>query len=94
MYNKKAEQLADIIEANPDCVFMVDNDYWSIVKPFDNEEDEEDEEDEESECLADSDKLVWETNWYSRSNLYGAGLAEALVILLNRRGLNIKAEAV
>jgi hypothetical protein len=89
--SSKAEQLADFIEANPHCKFDIDNDGWYITKPIDDKaaivEYEENQ-------IADSQDYQWETDWYSGSNLYGAGLAEAMVILLNRRGFNIKASAV
>jgi uncharacterized membrane protein YkgB len=77
-----AEKLADLIEANPNCTFFIDNDSWDMYK------------NEMQKSLADSYKYSWATDWYSNSNNYGAGIAEALVILLNRRGFNIKAEAV
>jgi hypothetical protein len=83
MEKSKAEQLADLIEANPNCFFHIDNDDWYMTKEGD-----------EWEELTESRKLEWRTNWYSHSSNYGAGIAEALVILLNRRGFNIKAEAV
>lgn len=75
-----AEKLADLIEANPNCHFFIDNDSWDMHLG--------------QKELTDSSKLAWSTEWYSHSSNYGAGIAEALVILLNRRGFNIKAEAV
>ena len=96
-YNKKAEELADFIEANPSCKFDIDNDSWYIMKPIVGEktdlQKEFNEEYEENQIADDAD-YQWETNWYSGSNLYGAGLAEAMVILLNRRGFKIEASAV
>lgn len=96
-YNKTAEKLADFIEANPSCKFEIDNDSWFIIKPIKGEKTDLqkyfNEEYEENQIADDSD-FEWETNWYSGSNLYGAGLAEALVILLNRRGFKIEASAV
>lgn len=83
MAKSKAEQLADLIEANPDCFFHIDNDCWDMVNS-----------ESPNEEITHSDKISWITDWYSGSGQYGAGIAEALVILLNRRGFNIKAEAV
>lgn len=80
----KAEELADFIEANPNCNFEIDNDCWYITN---------DKEGDEGQLANDSD-FPMSTKWYSSGNLYGAGLAEAMVILLNRRGFNIKASAV
>lgn len=88
----QAEKLADFIEKNPNCMFQIDNDCWYIVQP--NVENPENLEDYEENQIADSSDYQFETQWYSGSNLYGAGLAEALVILLNRRGFKIKACAV
>lgn len=90
MSNKKsmAEKLADLIEANPTCKFEIDNDVWCIT-----DKDMETSEDDVKE-IAESGEYYWITDWYSHSNQYGAGLAEAMVILLNRRGFNIKASAV
>lgn len=86
--NRTAEKLADLIEAHPECEFQIDNDAWSIVSPdYGNKLEDE-------EPLADDQNFFWDTDWYSCSNLYGAGLAEALVILLNRRGFNIKSSSV
>lgn len=81
-YSKQAVELADFIEANPEVKFEIDNDGWHIARKFDDEP------------IADSDQYQWDTNWYSGSNCYGAGLAEAMVILLNKRGFNIEASAV
>lgn len=83
-----AEKLADLIEANPTCKFDIDNDCWYIT-----EQGKENSEEDVKE-IAESDEYSWNTDWYSYSNLYGAGLAEALVILLNRRGFDIEASAV
>lgn len=88
---KQAEKLADLIEKNPTCYFAIDNDIWQM---FDRELNDEDDEDNGPKELAESGEFAWSTDWYSGSNEYGAGIAEALVILLNRRGFNIKAEAV
>jgi hypothetical protein len=85
--NKKAEELADLIEANPNCRFDIDNDVWYITQPAGDDNDEGKE-------LAESGQYSWITEWYSHSSNYGAGLAEAMVILLNRRGFKIEALAV
>lgn len=90
--NKKAEQLADFIEKHPSCLFNIDNDAWYILKA--NVDKPDDIKDYEENQIADDSDYQWETDWYAHSSNYGAGLAEALVILLNRRGFNIKAEAV
>ena len=87
-YNKKAEELADFIEANPNCRFDIDNDVWYIVKS------DEDCKDDDEDQLATSNEFEWPTEWYSYSSNYGSGLAEAMVILLNRRGFKIEASSV
>jgi len=86
--NLTAEKLADFIEANPNCKFEIDNDVWYISKS------DEQSNGDDSDQLTTSNDYEWNTNWYSHSCNYGAGLAEALVILLNRRGFNIEAAAV
>jgi hypothetical protein len=78
-----AEQLADIIEANPSCFFHIDNDSWQMTKGEGGFKE-----------ITNSDRIQWMTEWYDRSGNYGAGIAEALVILLNRRGFEIRAESV
>lgn len=96
-YNKKAEELADFIEANPNCKFEIDNDGWFILQPISGDKTEvqkEFGEEYEENQIADDSDFEWETNWYSSSNLYGSGLAEAMVVLLNRRGFKIVAGAV
>lgn len=90
----KAEELADFIEAHPHCKFEIDNDCWYIMEPKKENNNQPDEDDFEENQIADNEDYSWNTDWYSGSNLYGAGLAEAMVILLNRRGFNIKASAV
>lgn len=81
--NKCAEKLADLIEKNPNAHFQIDNDCWTMLK---NENSRQ--------IITDSDKLSWETEWYAHSSNYGAGIAEALVIIAKRKGLNISAESV
>ena len=76
------KKLADIIEQNPDCKFSIDNDNWCIISN-DNET-----------ILADSYDFEYRTDWYSHSTNYGAGLSEALIEILKRRGFNITASAV
>jgi hypothetical protein len=89
--NKKAEQLADLIEKNPNCFFNIDNDVWYMMDRAASMDDTEDNEPKE---ITESGEYDWSTDWYSHSSNYGAGIAEALIVLLNRRGFNIKAEAV
>lgn len=79
-----AEKLADLIEANKDCQFDIDNDVWYMVDPKNGEARE----------ITDSEKDPYNTDWYAHSSNYGAGIAEALIVLLNRRGFDIKAYAV
>lgn len=87
---KEAQKLADLIEQNPSCKFDIDNDMWYMIVPSKKENAEEDNSDE----IADSNKFAWSTDWYGHSSNYGAGIAEALIILLNRRGFDIHANAV
>lgn len=75
------KKLADFIEAHPDCIFEIDNDAWYMLDKDGNE-------------IANSENHHWDTEWYSHSSNYGAGIAEALIELLNRRDFNISAAAV
>lgn len=85
MSNKKsvAEKLADLIEKHPECTFDIDNDGWYMTTPESPENQ-----------IADDTDYFWDTDWYAHSSNYGVGIAEALVILLNRRGFKITAQAV
>lgn len=78
-----AEKLADFIEKHPECEFSIDNDGWYMHTPKSPENQ-----------VADDTDYQFETEWYGSSNCYGAGIADALVILLNRRGFKITASAV
>jgi len=44
--------------------------------------------------ITDSTHFAWSTEWYGHSSNYGAGIAEAFKVLLNRRGFIIEAVAV
>lgn len=90
----KAEQLADLIENNPNCKIDIDNDVWYICEKTNGKELDSDDEDTEYKELANSEYYSFTSEWYSHSSNYGAGVADALVILLNRRGFNIEASAV
>ena len=79
--NKNAEKLADLIEKNPGAHFDIDNDFWDM-------------QDSSGKHVEDSTGLQWETDFYGNSSNYGAGITEALIVLLNRRGFNISAESV
>jgi hypothetical protein len=81
--HKNAEKLADLIEKYPGANFQIDNDSWVMLSFAGSDR-----------VITDSDKLKWETDFYGSSKCYGAGIAEALIILLNSRGLNITAESV
>lgn len=85
--NKAVKNLADIIEANPNCQFSIDNDCWQVHLPAGSD-------DEDAKIIADSDDFSYSSDWYGHSSNYGTALAEAMIELLNRRGFNIKAEAV
>lgn len=86
----EAEKLADLIEQHSSCQFDIDNDAWYMIVPSNKENAEDDDSDE----ITDSTKFSWSTNWYGHSSNYGFGIAEALIILLNRRGFDIHANAV
>jgi len=88
MKNELAEKLADVIEQNPNCQFDIDNDSWFIVKL------QEDSKGDDTDQIADYTDYQYRSEWYSHSNQYGAALAEAMIILLNRRGFKISAFAV
>lgn len=86
------EKLAEILLNHPNAVIMIDNDCWDI---FDGEPEEDEETFELKNKIADDTDFYYETDWYSGSNIYGAGVAEALLFALNKvAGLNIKASAV
>lgn len=87
------QEIATIIQNNPNCEIRIDNDYWDIIDitAFDKDGDEIE---GREPILADSNRYNFNSNWYGNSNNYGAGVADALVELLNRNGFNIKAEAV
>ena len=85
------EQLADILENNPNAFIEIDNDVWYIFdKPYTETEDGA----EYGEEIAHSVQFKFESDWYSASNLYGFGVADALICLLNRKGFNFTAKAV
>lgn len=82
--NKNAEILADLIAVNPNAHFQIDNDSWTMLKNSKSKKE-----------ITDSGELNWETEFYGNSSLYGAGIAEALITLLNRNdGMRITAESV
>lgn len=85
--NKLIKKLADILEANPNCQFSIDNDNWQVRLPAKSE-------DEDAEIIADSDDFAYTSEWYGHSSNYGFALSEAMIELLNRRGFGIKASAV
>lgn len=82
---KMANEIADIIEGNPDCLIEIDNDCWYISVIGSGEEKDE---------IAHSNSYPYQSKWYAHSSNYGAAIAEAMVILLNRRGFKIEAHAV
>ena len=77
------EQLADLIEVNPNCVIDIDNDVWYMRESEGSDND-----------LTTSESFDFKSKWYGHSSNYGFGVADALVILLNRKGFNIKVQAV
>ena len=80
--NTAIRNLADLIEQNPNCKFEIDNDMWYMMS--ENGETE----------ITNSEKIEWTTNWYGHSSNYGAGIAEALIEIFNRKSFNIDASAV
>lgn len=94
---RSAEELADFIEKNPNCIFEINNDSWFMRKAIEREKSDievEFGEEYEENQIADYSDYSFETKWYGSGQNYGHAIAEALVILLNRRGFKIKAEAV
>lgn len=77
------KKLADLIEANPECQFVIDNDGWWINNANGKEI-----------ANANDGQYDWSTDWYGNSNTYGFGLSEVLLELLKRRGLIITASSV
>lgn len=89
---EKLEKLVDIIEKHPEAYINIDNDCWYIWSQKPEYENGE-------LCngafeVAHSDDFQYDTRWYGASWCYGAGIAEALIAVLNRRGFNLFAEAV
>lgn len=78
----KSEELAELIESNPECTFHIDNDCWWIVGA-----------DGETE-IASSGSHWFDEDWYGDSNTYGAGLAIAMIKILNKRGFKIQSTSV
>jgi len=70
------EQLAKVIQDNPGCFLLVDNDQWHLYKrnPFDSTTDEEQDDIMDNECLARDDDLDGE----SMGCVYGFGVLVAL----------------
>jgi hypothetical protein len=87
----KLKELVNIIEQNPNCSIDIDNDYWEILS---REPQETDNENDEPKTLAHSDQYGYETEWYGHSSNYGFGIAEALKIILNKKGFNLTIRAV
>jgi hypothetical protein len=84
----KIKKLAAIIESNPGCQIVIDNDCWWI-----NDKDFDADSDEEPETLAHSDDFRVQTDFYSDGHCYGAAITEAFMYLLRARGLKFTAEA-
>ena len=72
---KTIKELADLIEANPKCIFVIDNDDWWIT-------------DTSGDKIADSSDYE-SGEWYDGSGNYGCTLADAMMELLNRKGFNL-----
>ena len=91
------KKLADIIEENKDEIEIhIDNDSWCIYGRNNNKEKIG-----YYKKIADSDNSLEDSylfdvssKWYGHGGNYGFLVADALVVLLNRRGFNIKAESV
>ena len=80
--NEAVEKLAKIIEDNPDCEFVIDNDCWRIKR------NEAKRIGDDSDELANSRDFDFEPGWYS-GDFYGAGLAVVMLEMLNKRGFRI-----
>lgn len=83
---KTIAKLAGIIEANPGCRIIIDNDCWWI-----NADGNED--DEEAKELASSDDFKVNTDFYTDGHCYGAAITEAFIYLLRAKGMKFTAEA-
>jgi hypothetical protein len=78
--NTAINKLADLIEANPDCTFEIDNDAWYMSA--------------KGEEITNSEHWEYVSKWYGHSTSYGTAISEALIELLNRKGFGIEARAV
>jgi len=78
-FRPEAVQLADILEANPGAHIEIDNDGWDVLAG------------ENGERITSSRELKWQTEWYDDSDIMDAGPAEALIVLLRRKGIDITA---
>lgn len=92
-------KLVKLIEDNPNCIIIIDNDSWEITKPNPKGYDEwdlnkQDDWNANEGLIACSSEYLFKTKWYSHSENYGFGIAEALKIILNKKGFNLTIEAV
>lgn len=79
---KTIKDLADLIEANPDCQFVIDNDCWDIVDPKNIADDDK-------YILTRSGEYTSDVQWYGPD--YGGALAAAMLEILNRKGFKLTA---
>lgn len=84
---KTIAKLAAIIESNPGCRIVIDNDCWWIESALTDDDDEEPEE------LAHSSDFHVQTDFYSDGHCYGAAVTEAFIYLLRQNGMKFTAEA-
>lgn len=81
------KNLAEIIQANPGCVAIVDNDQWTLYKsdPF-GAEPYTDEMIEALELASSEDDLVpLGDNGYGSGNCYGGDILQALAKIVGMR---------
>ena len=87
MPKNKGKDLAKIIQANPGCVAIVDNDCWTLYSRDPSSLDED--EDAEKYELANSDDVMPVGDGYGSGNCYGGDILQALAKIVG-----IKVESV
>lgn len=81
--NEQLETLANIIEQNPDAIFRIDNDCWSMYENYVSDDDQ-----------YDPIEYANDDQFNKLENCYGIALSRAMIVVLNRRGFNLDWEPV
>ena len=81
------KDLVKIIKENPGCRVIIDNDCWSLHKPYPENWDEMDEDDREkweskSSLCNDRNVAALGDGGYGSGNCYGGDILQALAIIV------------